>query len=197
MNKISRREAITGILVSSATVLSLSENDFAQQVTEILPLAFRGEHKPKPLPFDVAKLNGLSERMIKSHWENNYSGSIGALNVVEKRLAQFIKEKDLPAYLYGDLKREEMLRTGSVVLHEQYFANLGGNGKADGQAVKLIEQWFGDYASWELEFRKTAQSLAGGSGWAILAFNFHTKHCIIIGLRITLTMRRLAFHYLF
>jgi Fe-Mn family superoxide dismutase len=112
------------------------------------------------LPFDAAKLKGMSEKLIKSHWENNYSGSVSALNVVEKRLAQLIKEKDAPAYLYGDLKREELIRTGSVVLHEKYFANLGGNGKADGQALKLIEQWFGSYENWEIEFRKTAQSLA-------------------------------------
>ena len=33
-----------------------------------------------------------------------------------------LKEKDLPAFIYGDLKREELIRTGSVVLHEKYFA---------------------------------------------------------------------------
>ena len=173
MNKISRREALTGIIATGATVLSLNENSFAQTDAPIRALS--GGHQPKPLPFDAAKLKGLSEKLIKSHWENNYSGSVGALNVVEKRLANLIKEKDLPAYLYGDLKREEILRTGSVVLHEKYFANLGGNGKADGNAKKLIEQWFGSYESWESEFRKTAQSLAGGSGWATLAYNLHTK----------------------
>ncbi|MDQ3088817.1 MAG: Fe-Mn family superoxide dismutase [Acidobacteriota bacterium] len=173
MNKISRREAITGIIATGATVLSLNENSFAQ--TDAPIRAFSGGHQPKPLPFDATKLKGLSEKLIKSHWENNYGGSVSALNVVEKRLAQLIKEKDAPAYLYGDLKREELIRTGSVVLHEKYFANLGGNGKADGNAKKLIEQWFGNYESWEIEFRKTAQSLGGGSGWTILAFNLHTK----------------------
>ena len=172
MHEISRREAILGIAATSATVFSLAETSSAQ---EVLPFAFRGEHKLQPLPFDATKLKGLSEKLIKSHWENNYGGSVGALNVVEKRLASLIKEKDLPAYLYGDLKREEILRTGSVVLHEKYFANLGGNGKADGNAKKLIEQWFGSYESWEIEFRKTAQSLAGGSGWATLTYNLHTK----------------------
>ncbi|HEV2864609.1 MAG TPA: hypothetical protein VGX48_26660, partial [Pyrinomonadaceae bacterium] len=37
--------------------------------------AFRGQHQPKPLPFDPAKLKGLSEKLIRSHWENNYGGS--------------------------------------------------------------------------------------------------------------------------
>lgn len=137
--------------------------------------AFQGQHQPRPLPFDAGKLKGLSEKLIKSHWENNYSGSVKALNIVEQRLAAMIKEKDLPAYLYGDLKREELIRTGSVVLHEQYFANLGGNGKADGAALKMIGKWFGSYEAWETEFKKTANALSGGSGWTILAFNLHTE----------------------
>jgi Fe-Mn family superoxide dismutase len=172
MSKITRREAIFGIATTGAAVLGFSNDSMAQ---ETVPNAFSGNHQPLPLPFDAAKLNGISEKLIKSHWENNYRGSVSALNEVEKHLVQLIKQKDLPAYIYGDLKREELLRTGSIVLHEKYFANLGGNGKADGGAKKLIEQWFGSFESWEIEFRKTAQALGGGSGWAILAFNHHTK----------------------
>ena len=173
MNKLTRREAITGILATGASVLALNENGNAQ--TETLPLAFQGKHQPKVLPFDAAKLKGISEKLIKSHWENNYSGAVKALNTVEQHLAMMLKEKDLPPYFYGDLKREELLRTGSVVLHENYFANLGGNGKADGNALKLIEKWFGSFENWENEFKKTANALSGGSGWAILAYNFHTQ----------------------
>ena len=53
-----------------------------------------------------------------------------------------MKDKDLPAYVYGDLKREELVRTGSVILHEYYFANLGGEGKSGGAVLDLIKQWF-------------------------------------------------------
>lgn len=173
MNKISRREAITGIIAAGAAVSSFNEISFAQTETEIR--AFRGTHQPKPLPFDAAKLKGISEKLMKSHWENNYIGSVKALNIVEQRLAAMLKEKDLPAYFYGDLKREELIRTGSVVLHEQYFANLGGSGRADGKALEMIKQWFGSFEQWETEFKKTANALSGGSGWTILAFNLHTK----------------------
>lgn len=34
--------------------------------------AFAGRHEPRPLPFDPAKLTAMSERLIRSHWENNY-----------------------------------------------------------------------------------------------------------------------------
>ena len=138
------------------------------------PRAFRGEHQAKPLPFDPTKLNGLSERLVRSHWENNYGGAVKALNAVEERLAGAAKDKDLPPYLYGDWKREELVRTGSVVLHEHYFANLGGDGKPSGSAATLIKDWFSSVEAWEAEFRRTGMALAGGSGWVVLARNLHT-----------------------
>jgi Fe-Mn family superoxide dismutase len=173
MNKISRREAIGGALAAGAGILAFTKTDLGQ--TETMPQAFAGKHQPKPLPFDPTKLNGISEKLIRSHHENNYTGAVKALNVVEQHMAEMLKMKDMPAYLYGDLKREELIRTGSVVLHEKYFANLGGSGKADGSAKKLIEQWFGSYETWETEFKRIGNALSGGSGWTILAFNQHTK----------------------
>lgn len=131
--------------------------------------AFAGTHEPRPLPFDPAKLSGLSERLIRSHWENNYCGAVKALNAVERRLAAMLDDPDLPPYVYGDLKREELLRTGSVRLHELYFANLGGDGRADDGIQRALSHAFGSFSRWETEFRRTANALAGGSGWAILA----------------------------
>ena len=173
MRKLSRRRVISTLATGGAG-LALTELSGASRVNaeRINPTqtagpsarAFRGQHQPKPLPFDASKLRGLSEKLIKSHWENNYSGAVKALNVVEQRLASMLTEKDLPPYIYGDLKREELVRTGSVVLHENYFANLGGDGKASGKALDLIKDWFGSYEQWEVEFKKTANSLGGGSG---------------------------------
>ncbi len=175
MDKISRRSAITGIIGAGTAVLAFSGNNLAIVPEDTLPLAYQGKHQPKPLSFDPTKLNGISEKLIRSHHENNYTGAVKALNIIEQRLAAFGKEKDLPPYIYGDLKRQELVRTGSVVLHEKYFSNLGGNRKADGNAKKLIEQWFGSYENWEAEFKRTGNSLSGGSGWTILAFNQHTR----------------------
>jgi len=175
MSKISRREAITGIIGTGAAVLSSTGNSLANPMRENRALAFAGKHKVKPLPFDSSGLKGISEKVIQSHWEHNYIGSVKALNKVEQRLANLLKEKDLPGFVYGDLKREELIRTGSVVLHEKYFANLGGNGRADGTARKLIKHWFGSYRVWESEFKKIGSALGGGSGWVIMAFNQHTK----------------------
>jgi len=166
---ISRREVLGAIIAGGA----------AQAVAQTPPApaapgAYRGRHAVKPLPVDAAKLKGLSERLVRSHWENNYSGAVRALNAVEQRLDAMMKDKDLPPYIYGDLKREELIRTGSVVLHEHYFANLGGDNKAAGKALELIKEWWGGYDAWEAEFKRTANALGGGSGWVVLALNLHT-----------------------
>lgn len=177
MKQISRRQAIADIVVggTSTSLMGLPTTQAQTPAASANVMkAFAGQHKPKPLPFDAAKLKGLSERMIKSHWENNYGGAVGALNVVEQRLAALMADKDAPAYLYGDLKREELVRTGSVVLHEYYFANLGGDGKAGGDVLTAIKQAWGSYEMWEAEFKRTGQALAGGSGWALLGYNLHT-----------------------
>src|SRR6188472_3946968 len=117
MVTMTRREVLAGVAATAA--LGFSENVFGQtQQTTVAARAFAGQHQLKPLPFDATKLTGISEKLIRSHHENNYTGAVKALNVVEQHLAEMGGMKDLPAYLYGDLKREELIRTGSVVLHE-------------------------------------------------------------------------------
>jgi superoxide dismutase, Fe-Mn family len=172
MKKFSRREAM-GTIISAGAGIALAGMTKAVAQTSAAP-AFSGQHQPKPLPFDAAKLKGISEKLIKSHWENNYGGAVKALNVIEQRLAAMIGDKDLPPYVYGDLKREELVRTGSVVLHEIYFANLGGDGKAAGDLLDAIKKAFGSYEVWEAEFKRTGNALGGGSGWVIFGLNFHT-----------------------
>lgn len=181
---VKRRDAIKGLFIGGAglTLGGMTAPNAESGIAAIsssrqsaeAPRAFRGLHQSKPLPFDPAKLKGISEKLIRSHHENNYSGAVKALNAVEQRLDAMMKDKDLPAYVYGDLKREELVRTGSVILHEYYFANLGGDGKPGGAVLDLIKQWFGSYEQWEAEFKRTANALGGGSGWAILAYNSHT-----------------------
>ena len=110
MKKLSRREAMGNIITAGAGVTLAGMTEAAAQIPAAP--AFRGQHQIKPLPFDPAKLKGISEKLIRSHHENNYSGAVRALNAVEQRLDAMMKDKDLPAYVYGDLKREELARTG-------------------------------------------------------------------------------------
>jgi len=170
MESLSRRDAFK-VIAPAGAGLAFAGTTVAQEVP---PPAFRGKHQPRPLPFDPAKLNGISEKLIRSHWENNYQGAVSALNAVETRLDALLKDNDLPPYVYGDLKREELLRSGSLVLHELYFANLGGDGRPGGEVAKALGSAFGSTERWSAEMKRTANALSGGSGWVILGFNLHT-----------------------
>ncbi|PPD17577.1 MAG: superoxide dismutase [Methylobacter sp.] len=174
-----RREFLTTTAVG-VTVAALNPEavlaDTAKETTASPnpPGALAANHEFKPLPFDPAKLDGLSETLIKSHWENNYGGSVKALNTVKQRLAALLDDDDTPAFVYNDLKREHLMRTGSVVLHELYFGNLGGNGKPDTAFVKWVSEAFGSANTWEKEFKRMGAGLGGGSGWVTLGYNMHS-----------------------
>jgi Fe-Mn family superoxide dismutase len=159
----------------AAALLAAASSSAADAAKDGAPPAFLADDALRPLPFDPAKLTGLSERLVRSHWENNYGGSVKALVVVKRRLAQALGDKELPPYVYNDLKREHLLRTGSVVLHEHYFENLGGSGKAGAKERETIGRAFGSFDAWEAEFRRIAAGLGGGSGWVVLGFNEHTR----------------------
>lgn len=132
--------------------------------------AYRGENQVKPLSFNAGKLKGLSEKLILSHHQNNYTGAVNRLNQIQRQIGSL--PKDAPPYQMGSLKREEIIATNSMILHELYFANLGGDGKASGTIASLINAHYGSLATWEQDFRLTGMSLGGGSGWVILNYNY-------------------------
>lgn len=170
---IDRRTLLSSAAIGVGAALLQSQAG-AQERASRAPVrveAFAQVHQPKPLPFNSAMLNGLSQRLIDSHWSNNYGGSVRALNETKRRLADALADRDLPAYIYNDLKREHLMRTGSVVLHELYFENLGGNGRADDAARAWLGTAFGQFDRWEAEFRRIAAGLGGGAGWVVLGYN--------------------------
>ena len=90
----------------------------AKETLIMEPKALSADHTVKPLSFDPAKLNGLSERMMRSHHENNYAGAVKNLNRVEQELGAITK--DTPPFLVTALReRERTLRTISAANHTQ------------------------------------------------------------------------------
>ena len=133
------------------------------------PRIYGGDHAPKPLPFDPKKLTGLSEKLLVSHHENNYTGAVKRLNAIEAQIAAL--PRDAAPFQMGSLKREALIAANSMRLHELYFANLGGKGVADGPFATLAQAQFGSREAWERDFRLTGLSLAGGSGWVIATYD--------------------------
>lgn len=125
----------------------------------------------KPLSCDPGKLNGLSEKLIVSHWENNYSGAVKRLNAIEQRLAE-ISWASAPVFEINGLKREELIASGSMILHEIYFDSLGGSGgDPEGALLARVQKDFGSIDSWRKEFIAMGKAQGGGSGWTLLAWS--------------------------
>jgi Fe-Mn family superoxide dismutase len=81
----------------------------------------------RPLLLKPQWMNGLSERLLVSHYENNYGGALRRLNAIRARLASLDWTR-APTFEINGLKREELIAAGSVILHEIYFESLGGQG---------------------------------------------------------------------
>jgi Fe-Mn family superoxide dismutase len=177
MTALARRDLLAGaaaLAVATVVTSTAQAADAAPAGAPASGRAYAGRHAPQPLPFDPAKLDGLSEKLVRSHYDNNYLGAIKALNAVEGRLPGLVADKEWPAFLLGEVKREELLRSGSLIMHQHYFGNLGGDGRIVGEVGAALGEWFGSAEAWEAEFRKIALGLGGGSGWAVLSFNLYT-----------------------
>ena len=125
----------------------------------------------QPLSLDPTKLDGLSEKLLRSHYENNYTGAAKRLNAIRGQLAQLAWDAT-PVFTINGLKREELIAANSVYLHELYFDNLGGDGvlPANGLSIALARD-FGSVERWRSEFTALAKAMGGGSGWAILSWS--------------------------
>jgi Fe-Mn family superoxide dismutase len=68
------------------------------------------------------------------------------------------------------LKREELVALNSTLLHELYFASLGGDGKPKPALAEALARDFGSVDRWRSEFMAMGNALGGGSGWVVLVY---------------------------
>jgi Fe-Mn family superoxide dismutase len=128
-------------------------------------------HRVKPLPFKPSRLDGLSEILLVSHYENNYGGAVRRLKAIEDELAR-LDPAAAPGFVLNGLKREEIVAANSMILHEVYFDALGGDGAGPaGDLAAAVEAGFGSVERWRAEFTAMGKALGGGSGWVVLAWS--------------------------
>src|SRR5207237_1651901 len=94
----------------------------------------------KPLGCDPSKLTGLSEKLIVSHYENNYGGAVKRLNQIQEYLGNVDFAK-APGFVINGLKREELIATNSMILHEVYFAGLGASERSGAVTAALARDF--------------------------------------------------------
>ena len=174
---MNRRQAIGSIAGAAAATAAVTRSSHAK-TPPLTPVA-AGAHKAVALPFNPAKLAGLSEKLLTSHHDNNYAGAIKNLNAVELEIDKVTK--DTPGFQVAALRERELTYANSAYLHERYFENLGGDGKPAGDFSKALATQFGSAARWEELLRATAMSLGGGSGWVVIAVSPLTNDLRIVG----------------
>src|SRR5436190_4976581 len=113
----------------------------------------------RPLLLKPQWMNGLSERLLVSHYVNNYGGALRRLNAIRRRLAGLDWVRT-PVFEINGLKREELIAAGSVILHEIYFESLGGHGdnppsgliEPPAALARALQRDFGSVEAWLTEF---------------------------------------------
>ena len=126
----------------------------------------------KPLGCDPGKIKGMSERLIVSHYENNYGGAVKRLNLIDEQLAG-LDYAQAAGFLVNGLKREQLVAMNSMILHELFFDGLGQQ-SAPGPALHdALAKDFGSFERWQSEFIAMGKALGGGSGWVLLTWSPH------------------------
>ena len=131
----------------------------------------------KPLACDPTRVKGMSEKLIVSHYENNYGGAVRRLNGITEQLAA-LDFAAAPVFVINGLKREELIASNSMILHELFFASLGEGGEPDGRLRDALIRHFGSLERWQAEFSAMGKAQGGGSGWVLLTWSPRDKKLV-------------------
>ncbi len=124
----------------------------------------------KDLACDPQRIKGMSEKLIVSHYENNYGGAVKRLNAITAQLAELDFAK-APVFVVNGLKREELIATNSMILHELFFASLVEESEPDMAMREALSRDFGSVERWRIEFAAMGKAQGGGSGWVLLTYS--------------------------
>jgi superoxide dismutase, Fe-Mn family len=166
MSKLNRRTLLASSLGGSILVASSSQAQPRGRLFEA-----------KPLPFNPAAVPGLSEKLIRSHYENNYVGAVTRLSSIQSELAK-VDFATAPNFLINGLKREELIAWNSMILHEVHFEGFGDRGAPSAGLGAAIERDFGSHDRWAAEFAGMGKALGGGSGWVLLTWSARDRRLV-------------------
>src|SRR5499425_3751640 len=131
----------------------------------------------KLLACDPTRIKGMSEKLLVSHHENNYGGAVNRLNAIAAQLAELDFAK-APGFVINGLKREELIASNSMILHELFFASLGDESTPEGELRDALARDFGSFDRWRAEFSAMGKAQGGGSGWVLLTWSARDRKLV-------------------
>jgi Fe-Mn family superoxide dismutase len=175
---IERRNFLHGVglaagVAAASTLVQQPAQAQATAQSGAKPMAY----EIKPFSLDPKSVKGISEKILISHYENNYVGAVKRLTTIAAQLAELDFSK-APGFVINGLKREELIAMNSMILHEAYFDSLGGGGAARGSLADALARDFGSVERWRAEFSAMGKAEGGGSGWVLLMYSPRDKRLI-------------------
>ncbi|MCA9742223.1 superoxide dismutase [candidate division KSB1 bacterium] len=136
------------------------------------------EYKFNPRPYSDEEAKELLKDIVSPetsdwHYNTHHKGYVTALNNIEKALDSADRAAANGNFSQvGELKRRYTWNHAGALLHDVYWAVMGGDGDASkAPAVKAaIERDFGSMEKWKEDFAATAFS-AKLSGWGLLVWD--------------------------
>ena len=177
MNNEFDRRQFFGTAGIAAAGLALGGELIPASASAQTPPVPNAPYAAKPLPFDPSHIKGMSEKILTSHYENNYVGAVKRLNASDTELAS-LDWKIAPTFVINGLKREELIAANSMILHEHFFGAIGGDGQPTGAIEDAIKRDFGSVDRWRAEFSAMGKAEGGGSGWVILTYSPRDKRLV-------------------
>ena len=74
-----------GLLAAAASTAVLAVGPALAQASPA-PGTSKMPYQAKPMPFDPKAINGISEKVLVSHYQNNYVGAVNRLNAIGAEL---------------------------------------------------------------------------------------------------------------
>ena len=115
-------------------------------------------------------LNGISARLIESHYENAYGNAVARLNAIRDDI-DALDPADTSPEVVRHLKQEELELLNSRLLHELYFSSLGGDGREIPAPMEdALTRDFGSSQRWRRQFEAMACAFRDRAGWVLLTY---------------------------
>jgi Fe-Mn family superoxide dismutase len=131
-----------------------------------------------PKQFNIPEITGISKQTLEGHLKL-YEGYVKHTNLIADKLKEYSEALDQNIYVVGELNRRFSFEFNGMRNHEYYFEQLEGGAKklsSDSLLARKIEEDFGSFDKWLLEFKTLA--LTRGIGWAVLWYDRETHKLI-------------------
>jgi len=114
----------------------------------------------------LGKITGLDDSLLKMHFKL-YEGYVKNSNLVLQKLQTLNQENQNKTPEFGALKRILGWEMDGMLLHELYFANLGGKDALDTKDPLFLKMQndFGGFEQWKTDFIATGSMR--GIGWVV------------------------------